>query len=140
MSELPGSVATLLGAIETGDWAPVKDVLTADVVYEGSVPGWHFSMAGVDDVVAELSTWTEEHTWRYHERRVTRTDRGVLVECEMRGRCPGHEDHPPHEEASRNALVFELAGDAISEVRLICCGDWAEDVIARIEAEAPRVR
>lgn len=140
MNELPAAVATLLGAIESGDWAPVKDVLATGVVYEGSVPGWHFSMGGVDDVLAELSTWTDEHPWRFHERRVTRTERGVLVECELRGRCPGHEDHPSHEEASRQAIVFELDGDAISEIRLTCTGDWGEDVIARIEAEAPRVR
>jgi hypothetical protein len=138
---VPPAVATVLHALETGDWTPVKDVLAPDVVYDASVPEWHFSMAGADDVLAELATTTEEHPWRFHELRTTRTDKGVLAEMEMRGRCPGHEGHPPHEEASRNALVFELTDDGLlSEIRLICSGQWGEDVIERIEAEAPRVR
>jgi hypothetical protein len=138
---VPAAVSTFLRAIETGDWAPVKDVLTADVRYDASVPGWHFQVAGLDDALAEFAGNTAQHTWRYHERRFTKTDRGVLVEMELRGRCPGDESHAPHEEASRNAMVFEL-DDAgrVSEVRLICCGDWDDTVIARIEAEAPMVR
>lgn len=140
MNDLPGAVATVFAAIESGDWSPVKDVLAPGVVYEGTVPEWHFSMRGVDDVLAELGTWTDDHPWRIHERRVTRTDAGVLAECELRGRCPGHEGHPPHEEATRQAIVFELDGDAISEIRLTCSGQWGEDVINRIEAEAPKVR
>jgi hypothetical protein len=140
MAEVPGAVEAVLRAVETGDWAPVKDVLAADVLYDGSVPEWHFQMGGVDDVLAEISGFTEQHTWRFHERRVTGTENGVLVEMELRGQCPGGDDHPAHEEATRNAMVFAL-DDAglLSEIRLICSGEWGEDVIARIEAEAPRV-
>jgi ketosteroid isomerase-like protein len=139
--DVPAAVATTLAALETGDWAPVKDVLAPDVVYEASVPEWHFSMAGVDDVLGELSGLTSQHTWRYHDRRLTKTENGVLVEMEIRGRCPGDDHHAAHEEASRNALVFELDGEGrISEMRLTCSGEWGDDVIARIEAEAPRVR
>jgi hypothetical protein len=138
---VPAAVTTFLHAVETGDWAPVKDVLAPGVVYDASVPEWHFQRAGVDDVLAELATTTEQHTWRYHERRMTLTERGILVEMELRGRCPGDEGHPPHEEATRNAMVFELDPEGlVSEVRLVCCGDWDESVIARIEAEAPMVR
>jgi hypothetical protein len=139
--ELPAAVRTLLDAMATGDWAPVKDVVTDDVVYEATVPGWHFSMAGTDDVVTELATWTGEHPWRLHDLRATRTESGVLLEMELRGQCPGHgAEHPPHEEATRNALVVDLAGERISELRLTCAGDWDAETIARIEAEAPRVR
>jgi hypothetical protein len=141
MTELPKAVTAVFEAIESGDWGPVEGVLAPGVVYEGSVPGWHFSMGGAGEVLAELATWTGEHPWRVHERRVTGTERGVLVECELRGRCPGDGgEHAPHEEATRQAIVFELDGDAISEIRLTCCGDWDEATIARIEAEAPRVR
>jgi hypothetical protein len=139
--DVPPAVAAALAAIETGDWAPVKDVLAPDVVYEASVPEWHFSMAGVDDVIAELTGITSQHPWRYHDRRLTKTENGVLVEMEIRGRCPGDDDHAAHEEASCNALVFELDdGGLISEMRLTCSGEWNDKVIARIEAEAPRVR
>lgn len=138
--DAPAAVRTLLTAVETGDWSPVKDVVTDDVVYEATVPGWHFSMGGTDEVLAELATWTEQHPWRVHDVRLTRTESGVLAEMELRGRCPGDGDHAPHEEATRNALVFELADDRITELRLTCAGDWDEETIARIESEAPRVR
>lgn len=141
MAELPAAVRTFLGAVETGDWSPVKDVLADDVVYDASVPAWHFALQGRDAVLAELAeSWTGQHTWRTHEQRVTATSEGVLVEQELRGRCPGDDSHPAHEEASRSALVFELAGDGrIGEVRLVCTGDWDEETIRRIEDEAPRV-
>jgi hypothetical protein len=139
--EVPPAVAATFTAMETGDWAPVKDVLAPGVVYEASVPEWHFSMGGVDDVLGELTGFTSQHTWRFHDRRLTRTENGVLAEMEIRGRCPGDDSHDAHEEASRNALVFELDGDGcITELRLTCSGEWNDEVIARIEAEAPRVR
>jgi hypothetical protein len=139
--DVPPAVDAVLHAVETGDWAPVKEVLAPGVVYEGSVPEWHFSLQGADEVLAELGGFTSQHLWRFHERRTTRTERGALVECELRGRCPGDDDHPAHEEATRNALVFEVADDGrLTEIRLICSGEWGEDVIARIEAEAPRAR
>lgn len=111
MDAVPAAVDALLAAMATGEWSPVGACITDDVVYDASVPGWHFAIQGADAVLAEL-----------------------------RGRCPGHDDHPAHEEASRNALVFEI-DDAgrISELRLICCGDWDEETIARIDAEAPRL-
>jgi hypothetical protein len=141
MADVPPAVAAVFDAIETGDWAPVKDVLADDVLYDGSVPEWHFQMQGADDVLDEISGTTAQHTWRFHERRVTRTESGVLVEMELRGRCPGGDDHPAHEEATRNAMVFDLdAAGRLAEIRLICSGEWDDTVIARIEAEAPMVR
>ena len=140
MSELPAAVDRLLSTMGTGDWSSLSADVTEDVIYDASVPGWHFSMQGVDAVLAELGGWTDQHLWRTHEQRVTPTDKGVLVELELRGTCPGDDSHGAHEEATRNALVFELAADGrISELRLICCGDWDEETIKRIETEAPRV-
>lgn len=141
MSEIPAAVAAVITALETGEWAPVRGALAEDVFYDGWVPEWHFQMAGIEDVFTELSGMTAQHIWRFHTLRTTRTDKGVLLECEMRGRCPGDDGHPAHEEASHNALVFELDGAGrIAELRLTCSGEWDEKVIARIEAEAPKVQ
>jgi hypothetical protein len=140
MTEIPPAVAQLLRRIETADWTGVDAYLTPDVVYRASVPDWHFSMQGLDDVVAEINTAWTEHPWRFHEQRVTPLANGVLVESELRGRCAGDENHAPHEEASRNALVFELDDDGrVREIRLTCSGVWDESVIRRIEAEAPSI-
>lgn len=140
MTEIPTAVAELLRRIETGEWAGVEAYLSPDVVYRASVPDWHFSMQGLDEVAAEITNAWTEHPWRFHEQRVTALASGVLVESELRGRCAGDETHASHDEASRNAMVFELdAGGRVREIRLTCSGVWDESVIQRIEAEAPSI-
>ncbi len=140
MTDVPASVARVLAAMESGDWTGVATGYADDVVFDGSVPAWRFQIAGREAVVAEVSGWTAQHAWRIVEQRVTPTSRGVLVELEVRGQCPGDADHEAHEEASRSANIFELdAAGLIVEQRLVCCGEWGEEEIARIEAEAPKV-
>jgi hypothetical protein len=140
MIEIPAAVAEVLRRMESADWTGVDAFLTPDVVYRASVPDWHFSMKGRDAVVAEISQAWSEHPWRFHEQRVTPLAGGVLIETELRGQCAGDEHHASHEEASRNALVFELDdGALIREIRLTCSGVWNDEVIARIEAEAPSI-
>jgi hypothetical protein len=138
VTDIPPAVAEVLRRIETADWSGIDAYLSPDVIYRASVPDWHFAMRGLHDVVAEIASAWSEHPWRFHEQRVTPLANGVLIEAELRGRCSGDEHHAPHEEASRNALVFELDAEGrVGEIRLTCSGVWDEQVMRRIEAEAP---
>lgn len=139
-TDIPIAVARFLDGIWTGDWSGIEDHLTADVLYDASVPGWHYQYAGAERVAQEYrEEWTGQHTWRVIERHVSPTPDGVVVDFEARGRCPGDENHDAHEEAIRIANIFRLADGLIAEHRFYCCGEWDEETLQRIEAEAPKV-
>jgi hypothetical protein len=139
--EIPAAVARFLEGIETGDWGGMEEHLAPDVLYDASVPGWHYQYQGAARVVREFQNeWTRKHTWRVVESHAAYTPDGVVLDFEARGCCPGDESHAAHEEAIRMANIFRLEGGRIAEHRFYCCGEWDEETIRRIEEEAPKVR
>jgi ketosteroid isomerase-like protein len=138
--EIPTAIRSFFAGIETGDWEGIEQRLAEDVLYDASVPGWHYQYQGAGRVAREYrEEWTGQHTWRIVEHHMSPTADGVVVDFEARGRCPGDENHEAHEEAVRIANIFRLADGRILEHRFYCCGEWDEQTLRRIEAEAPRV-
>lgn len=140
MTETRMAIERFLEALETGDWNGMEGLVTAGALYDGSMPGWRTQLEGAARIVQEYrEEWTGKHTWRVVERETMPTPDGAVVTIEIHGRCPGDEHHAGHEEVCRIANVFRLEGDRIAEHRYWCCGEWDEETLARIEAEAPKV-
>ncbi len=141
MSDVPYGVARLIRGMETGDWSDIESCFLADTVFDGSVPNWRFQLQGPAALAEELRGWTASHVWSITEQILTPTPDGVLLEIETRGRCPGGDDHAEHDEMSRAALLFRIVADGrIADMKMYCAGEWNEETMHRIEAEAPKVR
>jgi ketosteroid isomerase-like protein len=139
-TDIPAAVARFLDALETGRWDGFHECLSPDVVYDASVPGWHYQYEGAARVAQEYEhEWTGKHAWHVIERHVSPTADGVVVDFEARGRCPGDDSHGPHEEAVRIANIFRLEDGRIAEHRFYCCGEWDEETLRRIELEASKI-
>lgn len=134
---LPAAVNRFLEGLQTGDWSGMEDHLAEAVLYDASVPGWHYQYEGRDRIAAEYrGEWTGRHPWRLTELRVERCLSGaVVVDFEARWGAAGSE------EACRMANVFRFDPDErIAEHRLFCCGEWSPETVRSIDASAPRVR
>ncbi|HVF19908.1 MAG TPA: nuclear transport factor 2 family protein [Mycobacteriales bacterium] len=141
MADLPSGVARLLRGLETGDWSDIESCFLADTIFDASVPNWRFQFQGPAALAEELRGWTASHVWNIAEQIVTPTPDGVILELETRGRCPGDDAHAEHDEMSRTALLFRIAADGrIADMKMYCAGEWDEETMQRIEAEAPKVR
>ena len=137
---VPAAVVRFLDGVQTGRWDGIEAILAPDVLYDASVPGWHYQYEGAERVAQEYrEEWTKTHAWRIVEQHVSPTLTGVCIDFEARGRCPGDAGHPAHEEAIRMANFFVLEHGRIAEHRCYCCGEWDEETLRRIEAEAPKV-
>lgn len=122
--------------MESGRWDGIADQLAPDVVYDASVPGWHYQYQGAARVAREYrEEWTGRHPWRVVELHANPTPDGVVVGLEIRGRDPGADG----DEACRLANVFRLADGRIALHRFYCCGEWDAETVRRIDAEAPRL-
>ena len=141
MADVPAPIRRFLEGLQTADWDGIKDCYTPDALYDATVPGWRYQYEGAARIARELrEEWTGKHPWRIVELHVTPTPDGAVVDFEARGRCPGDAHHGPHEEAVRLANIFRLEEGRIAEHRCYCCGEWDEETLRRIEAEAPKVR
>lgn len=135
-SGAPKAVECFLTGLQTGAWENIEDHLDPEVVYDASVPGWHYQYQGRDRIAAEYrSEWTGRHPWRLLEVNVDRCASGdVLVDFEARWGDPGDE------EACRMANIFRFnAAGLIREHRLYCCGEWDPETVRRVDTAAPRV-
>ncbi len=135
-SQVPEAVGRFLAGLETGVWDGIEDHLDPEIVYDASVPGWHYQYQGRDQVAAEYrSEWTGRHPWRLVEVNVDPCASGaVLVDFEARWGDPGDE------EACRMANIFRFSGSGlVREHRLYCCGEWDPDTVRRVDASAPQV-
>lgn len=141
MTGIPHAVARLIRGMETGDWSDLESCFLTDTVFDASVPNWRFQLQGPAALAEEIRGWTASHVWNVSEQIVTPTPDGVILELETRGRCPGDDDHAEHDEMSRTVLLFRLAPDErIADMKMYCAGEWDEETMRRIEAEAPKVR
>lgn len=133
MEQVPTAVQRFLDGLQTGDWAGMEQHLTPDSRHDGSMPFWRTRYSGPERIVrAYREEWTAKGTWRLPQPVVTQTDDTVIVELE--GTMMGAEEKL----LCRIANVFALRDGRIAEHRYYCCGEWSEQVVREIEAEAPR--
>jgi len=141
MTKVPTAVQRFLEGIQTANWDGIEDYYTPDVLYDASVPGWHYQYEGVDRMVQELrEEWTGKNPWRIIELHTMPTPDGVVVDIEIRGQRQSDAHSAPREVGCRIANIFQLEGDRIAEHRYYCCGEWDEETLRRVEAVAPKVR
>ena len=138
MAEIPHAIRRLLDGIETGNWDGFEEHVTPDVLYDGTVPGWHYQYEGAQRVVEEYRTdWSG---WRIITLRTSPTPNGMIVEFEARKHISSTGQHPPGQKGVRMANIFRLEEGRIAEHRFYCGGEWDEATLQRIEAEAPKVQ
>lgn len=135
MTSLPAAVQRLLDGLTTGDWNGIEAHLTPDAIQDGSMPGWRLQYQGPDRIAeAFRDEWTNHGTWEVVEQHVTRAGDTVVLDLEVvssSGSGP--------RQTVRMANIFELRDDRIAEHRYYCAGEWDEETVRRIEAEAPKV-
>lgn len=134
---LPTAVEEFVQRIQTADWDGMEDHLAPHVLYDASVPGWHYQYAGAGRVVQEYrEEWNGRYRWTVVERHGVTADDAVVLAIEMHG-DPIREGMEPA--VCRLANLFRLEGDKIAEHRYYCCGEWDPETVRHIGAHAPRV-
>jgi ketosteroid isomerase-like protein len=134
MEQLPNAVQRFLDGLRTGNWDGMEQHLTPDAVHDGSMPDWRVQYEGPARIVqAFREEWTGKGTWRLREPTVTEAGDTVVVELE------GALVSPNEELLCRIANFFRLHDGRIAEHRYYCSGEWSEETVRRIEAEAPKV-
>lgn len=135
---LPTAVDEFVRRIATADWEGMEDHLTPDVLYDASVPGWHYQYRGAARVVQEYrEEWSGRYRWRIVERHVVAGDAAVVLLIEMHGTAIHAGEYPPV--VCRLSNLFRLEGDRILEHRYTCCGEWDPETVRHIAGNAPKV-
>jgi hypothetical protein len=131
MTAIPDAIQRFLDGIETGRWDGFDGCVTPDVLFDGTVPGWHYQYEGAQRVVQEYAS--EWSGWHIITLLATPIPDGMLVEFEARKK------DVPRQLGVRMANIFQLEDGRIAEHRFYCGGEWDEAILRRIEAEAPKV-
>lgn len=135
---LPTAVAEFLERIGTGDWEGMEAHLDRDVLYDASVPGWHYQYQGADRVLQEYrEEWSGTYRWTVVERHTVAADDAVVLLIEMHGTPSGPGEHPPV--VCRLSNLFRIGGGRITEHRYTCCGEWPPETVRHISDHAPTV-
>jgi ketosteroid isomerase-like protein len=134
---VPAAVDEFVRRIQNGDWDGMEEHLTAEVLYDASVPGWHYKYQGGDRVVREYrEEWSGKYRWTIVDRHVVASEDSVVLDIEMHGR-PIRDGVAPA--VCRLANIFRLDGDRIAEHRYYCCGEWDPETVRHIAEHAPTV-
>lgn len=134
MEQLPNAVQRFLDGLSSGDWNGMEQHLTPDAIHDGSMPQWRVQYQGPDRIVqAFREEWTGKGTWRLPEPVVTTAGDTVVLELEATLVAP---NEPL---LCRIANFFQLRDGRIAEHRYYCCGEWSEETVRRIAADAPRI-
>lgn len=135
---LPTAVDEFVHRIASADWEGMEDHLTADVLYDASVPGWHYQYQGAARVVREYrEEWNGKYRWQIVERHVVTGEGAVVLLIEMHGTPIRPGEHPPV--VCRLSNLFRLDGERIAEHRYTCCGEWDPDTVRQIAEHAPKI-
>ena len=135
---LPAAVDEFVRRIATADWDGMEDHLTAGVLYDASVPGWHYQYQGAARVLQEYrEEWSGKYRWTIVERHVVAGDDAVVLLIEMHGDPIRAGEHPPV--VCRLSNLFRLDGGRIAEHRYTCCGEWGPDTVRGIAEHASMV-
>jgi hypothetical protein len=128
-------VDRLVTAFGDADWATIADSYAPDVLLDMNLPTWRFQLQGRDAASRYLREQTSGlsnlHTT---QRRVFRSDDGVIIEEEMRF------DGEGGEYLWRAVDIFIVDGDQVVEHAQYCTGCWPPEQLARQATEAPMVR
>ncbi len=134
---VPTAVDAFLRCIQSADWTGMEDHLSADVLYNASVPGWHYQYEGAGRVLREYEEeWSGKYRWNLVERHVVTTGDAVVLDIEMHGE-PLAEGTVPA--VCRLANIFRLDAGRIAEHRYYCCGEWDPETVRHIAEHAPKV-
>lgn len=134
MEQLPTPVQRFLEGLESGNWEGMEQHLSPDAIHDGSMPDWRVQYAGPARITqAFREEWTGKGTWHIPAPAVPRGGDTVVVELE------GTLVTPDEELLCRIANFFRLRDGRIAEHRYYCCGEWGEETVRQIEAEAPKV-
>lgn len=132
MEQLPTAVRRFLDGLQSGDWTGMEQHFTPDAVQDGSMPGWRVRYAGPGAIVAAYrEEWTGRGTWKIQVPAVTQSSDTVAIEMEARLVTPDDSL------VCRIANFFSVRDGRIAEHRYYCCGEWTEETVRRIEAQAP---
>lgn len=135
---LPTAVAAFLERIGTADWEGMDAHLEHDVLYDASVPDWHYQYQGVDRVLQEYrEEWSGKYRWTIVEQHTVAADDAVMLLIEMHGEPIGVGEHPPV--VCRLSNLFRLDGGRIAEHRFTCCGEWGPETVRQIADHAPKL-
>ena len=134
----PVAVDEFVRRIASASWDGMEDHLATDVLYDASVPGWHYQYEGRSRVLQEYrEEWNGKYVWTIVERDVVSTDDAVVLLIEMHGTAIRPGEHPPV--VCRLSNLFRVKDGQIAEHRYTCCGEWGPDVVRQIAQHAPRV-
>ena len=134
---LPVAVQEFLRRIETADWGGMEAHLTPDVLYNASVPGWHYQYEGAARVLREYQEeWSGKYRWNIVERHAVATGDTVVLDIEMHGE-PIRDGIVPA--VCRLANIFRLEGARIAGHRYYCCGEWDPETVRHIAEHAPKI-
>jgi hypothetical protein len=135
---LPTAVDEFLSRIATADWEGMEEHMTAEVLYDAAVPGWHYQYQGAARVVQEYrEEWNGKYRWHIVERHVVAGHGAVALLIEMHGTPIRAGEDPPV--VCRLSNFFRLDGDRINEHRYTCCGEWDPQTVRHIIGHAPTV-
>lgn len=135
---LPRPVEEFLDRIASGDWTGMEDHLHPEVLYDASVPEWHYQYRGADRVVQEYrEEWSGKYRWSVVESHAVRGVDAVALLIEMRGAPLDGGALPPV--VCRLSNLFRLRSGRIAEHRYTCCGEWAPETVDHIAEHAPMV-
>ena len=135
---LPASVAEFIERIGSADWDGMEEHLHGDVLYDASVPGWHYQYQGADRVMQEYrEEWSGKYRWTVVERHTVAAGDAVMLLIEMHGAPARAGEHPPV--VCRLSNLFRLDGGRIIEHRYTCCGEWGPETVRQIADHAPKV-
>jgi len=135
---LPTAVTEFLDRIGTADWEGMDEHLDRDVLYDASVPGWHYQYQGADRVVQEYrEEWSGKYRWTLVERHTVVADDTVVLLIEMHGTPIRAGEHPPA--VCRLSNLFRLDGGRITQHRFTCCGEWGPETVRHISDHAPTI-
>lgn len=124
--------------IATADWDGIEDHLTSDVLYDASVPGWHYQYRGAARVVQEYrQEWSGKYRWAIVEQHAVTDGTSVVLLIEMHGDPIRTGEHLPV--VCRLSNLFRLRDGRIAEHRYTCCGEWPPETVRHIAEHAPMV-
>jgi hypothetical protein len=134
-TQTTGVADRLVQAMRDADWVAIADTYAPDVLLDMNLPTWRFQLQGRDAAtqyfVEQTKGLSNLHATRHD---AFRTDRGVIIEEEMRF------DGDGGEYLWRAVDIFHVDGDRVVEHVQYCTGCWPPAEIARQADEAPMLR
>lgn len=135
---LPAALDAFLERIATASWEGIDEHLTSDVLYDASVPDWHYQYEGAVRVAQEYrEEWSGKYRWHIVEQHTVAEEGSVVLLIEMHGTPIRPGEHPPV--VCRLSNLFRLRDGRIAEHRYTCCGEWSPETVRHIAEHAPMV-